>query len=499
MKKTFLTAILLSAAFFSKAQDNTLLTADFWKGNPNLTTVKEVIAKGNSPSEQNGGFHDPVTMAINNNISNDVVKFLIEQEGNDVHKKTHHSRTYLQWAAARGNLDLVNYLIEKGADVNYKDSYGDAVIAYAASAGNKNTAVYEALIAKGVDPKAKSEDGSNLIMSAIPSDTELALTDYFVSKGIVLADKDNHGRTAADFAAKLGNLEIIDKLIAKGVKPTDQALFFATQGSRAKQNGLDVYQTLVDKYNLNPQALNPNGETILHVLVRRPNTEIANYFLDKGVDVSIADKNGNTVLMNAAAGSDAALVETLLSKAKNVNAANIDKETALTTAIASGSAEVAALLIKNGADVKVLDKDGNNLAYYWFNSFRPSGRPGSQSQGPAVDNFADKLVVLKNAGLDVTAPQANGSTLLHLAADKGNIDLIKKAVELGVDVNAQDEDGNTALHKAALTAKNDKVLKALVELGIKKDLKTEFEETAYDLATQNDFLTENNVSIDFLK
>lgn len=499
MKKTFLTAILLSAAFFGKAQDNTLLTADFWRGKPNLKTVKETIAKGNNPTEQNAGFHDPVTMAINNNISNDVVKFLIEQEGNDVHKKTHHSRTYLQWAAARGNLELVNYLIEKGADVNYKDSYGDAVIAYTASAGNKNTAIYDALIAKGVDPKAKFEDGANLIMYGISSDTDLKLTDYFISKGLVLADTDKHGRTAADFAAKLGNLDIIDQLIARGVKPTDQALFFATQGSRAKQNGLEVYQTLVDKYNLNPKALNPNGETILHVLVRRPNTEIVNYFLGQGVDVSIADKNGNTVLMNAASGRDAALVESLLAKANNVNSANIDKETALTKAIASGTAEVAALLIKSGADATVLDKDGNNLAYYWFTSFRPAGRPGPQNQGSAVDDFTEKLAILKNAGVDVTAAQTDGSTLLHLAVDKGNIDLIKKAVELGVDINAQDQDGNTALHKAALTAKDDKVLKALVDLGIKKDLKTEFEETAYDLASQNDFLAENNVSIDFLK
>ena len=504
MKKTFLSALLVAAALFGKAQDNTLMSADFWKSKPNVEAVKAEITKGNSPSQQNAGFFDPVTIAINNRANTEVIKFLIEQEGNDVHKKTHHSRTYLQWAAAAGNLELVNYLISKGSDVNYKDSHGDAVIAYAAASGNKNTAVYDALFQAGIDPKATYEDGANLIMLAIANDTDLAVTDYFVSKGLSLTAKDNHGRTVADYAAKLGNFDIIEKLAAKGVKPTSQALFFATQGSRQKQNGLDVFQTLIEKYNLDPKAINPNGETILHALVRRPNAELVNYFLNKGVDVSKADNDGNTVLMVASAGRDAAIVQNLLSKTNNVNAKNEDGETALIKAIASGSAEVASLLIKSGADTKILDKDGNNLAYYWFNSFRPAGgqggRPGGpQNSGPQVDDFTEKLVVLKNAGINVAAPQNNGSTLLHLAVDKSNIDLIIKAIELGVDINAQDADGNTALHKAAFIAGDDKILKELVKLGVNKDLKTEFDETAYEVARENSILSMKNISIDFLK
>ena len=496
MKKLFFSVFLIGSSFFLKAQDNALLTADFWKSNPSIEAVKAAIEKGNNPTQYNGGFFDPTTMAIINRASNEVIKFMVEQEGNGVHKKTHHSRTYLQWAAANGNLEMVNYLIEKGSDVNYKDSHGDAVIAYAASAGNTNTAVYDALFAKGIDPKATYEDGANLMMLSIAyNNTDLKLAQYFESKGLSLKDKDAYGRTVADYAARFGNLELIEKLAEKGVKPTSQALFFAARGSRQKQNGVEVYKALIEKYKLDAKATNPNDATILNSLMRRANMEIINFFLEKGVDVAKADKEGTTPLMLAASGRELALVNALLAKANNVNAKNTNGETALMNAIAAGSAEIVEILVKKGADTKVLDKDGNNLAYYWFNSYRPA----RGNNTPAQDDFTAKMNILKAAGLDVVAPQKNGTTLLHIAVEKNNLDLVQKAAELGVDINAQDADSNTALHKAALTAKDDTLLKALVALGCNKALTTEFDETAYDLAAQNEALSEKNISIDFLK
>ena len=70
---------------------------------------------------------------------------------------------------------------------------------------------------------------------------------------------------------------------------------------------------------------------------------------------------------------------------------------------------------------------------------------------------------------------------------------------LNLNINAVNNEGISALHKAALVAKNDTVLKYLVANGAKKDVLTEFDETAYDLAKENETLLENNISLDFLK
>ena len=67
------------------------------------------------------------------------------------------------------------------------------------------------------------------------------------------------------------------------------------------------------------------------------------------------------------------------------------------------------------------------------------------------------------------------------------------------DVNAKNKDGLTALHKAAMISQDDVILKYLISIGAKNDIKTEFDETAYALAKENETLNQNKVSVEFLK
>lgn len=514
MKKIFV-AILVVFSLSANAQQNTLLAPTFWQGKPDLAKIKAEVEKGNSPSQQNAGSFDPVVLAINGDAPADAIMYLLSQPGNGVDKPTHDSRNYLHWAANKGNVEIIAYLLTKGAKVDNEDSHGATPILFAAGSGQQNTRVYDLLTAKGVNlTKSLNAAGANALLLSIGSDPDFKLADYFVSKGLSLNSTDAAGNNIFSYAARSGNIVLLKKLIEKGIKPQPTAMLMAAQGGRRAATTLDVYQYL-ESLNLSPAVTGKNGENALHALVRKPNqNEIIQYFLAKGTDVNQADEEGNTVLMNAATASrEIAVFDLLMPKVKNINQANEKGMTALTHAVRSNSPEIVNYLIGKGADAKVLDKAGNTLAAYAVESYRPQNAapgghggpaPGAttgpgRGNGPKPEDFDDKIKALQAAGLDVKALQEKGNTLFHLAIAKNDIDLLKRVQDLGVDINAKNKEGFTALHRAAMISKDDKVLKHLLSLGAKKDARTDFDETAFDLATENESLKKSNVTVNFLK
>ena len=493
MKKKLFISIALVAALFSNAQQkNTLLEASFWKTTPNVETVKAEVAKGNNPAEANANAFDVVVLAINNDAPNETIKFLLEQQGNPVNKSTHDNRIYLHWAAYKGNVEMVEYLIKKGSDINLLDSHGATPADFAATSGQSNPALYEAFFKAGLNPAKKYNNGANLLLLSIAFDKNLTLAEYFTTKGMSLKDVDSDGNTAFNYAAKVGNIDLLKKIAAKGIKYNDNALFFAAQGSRRETTSLEAYKYLTEELKLKPTAVNKSGENILHLLAGKPNQkEIISYFLAKGADVNKANKDGNTPFMIAAGARENGALELLLPAAKDINLKNLKGESALTFAVKSGTPDNVALLLNKGADVNVTDKDGNNLGVYLIQSYRPE----SKGQDP----FEAKIKLLQDKGLNLAAAQKDGNTLYHLAVVKSDFTLLKKLAPLNIDVNAKNKDSMTALHKAAMISKNDEILKYLISIGAKKDIKTEFDESAYALAKENEFFTKQNVSIDFLK
>ncbi|NIJ54434.1 ankyrin repeat domain-containing protein [Dyadobacter arcticus] len=489
--KKLLIAVYILFAFAAQAQQNVLLDQSFWKSSPDVNAVKAEIEKGANPAQFNNNMFDPVVLAINAQAPNPTIEYLMTQPGNTVDKLTHDGRIYIHWAAMRGNIELMEYLIAKGSKGNFIDGHGATPINFAAGGGQQNTKVYDICLANGADLKKDlNHDGANALLIAVANDKNLALTNYFISKGLDLKSTDAAGNNAFSYAARAGKIDVLKTLLEKGVPANSNAILMASQGSRGNANPIDLYQYL-ESLSLKPTVIGKNGENALHAIVRKPKQEeIIKYFLGKGVDVNQADENGNTVFMNAAASNrETATLDILLPKVKDINQGNAKGVSALAMAVRSNSPEVIGYLIDKGADINMTDKNGDNLSLHLAQSYNAQ----------KADDFDAKVKVLQDKGFKLTVPAKNGNTMYHVAVAKNDLSLVKKLEAYQIDVNAKNSEGITALHKAAMVSKDDNMLKYLISIGAKKDIETNFRETAYDLAGENETLSKNNVTVNFLK
>ncbi|MDI9864822.1 ankyrin repeat domain-containing protein [Flectobacillus sp. DC10W] len=511
MKRIFIAASLALFSFAASAQRNTLLEQSFWRTQPNAEAVKAEVAKGSNPSELNRQAMDAVVMAINSGAPNETIKYLLEQPGNDVNKITHDGRIYLHWATAKGNIEIMQLLIGKGSKASMVDAHGTTPLNFAAGNG-LTPEVIDLCVKAGANLKKDvNQDGANVLLLAVAGDKDLAITNYLVSKGLDIKSVDKNGNNIFGYAARSGNVNLLKALVQKGITPNDNAIVVASQGGRRGTTlNLEFFEYL-ESLGVKPTATTKAGENVLHFLVRRPNQkEIIEHFLAKGVNINQADEEGNTPFIFAAASNrDLATLDLLLSKVSNINQTNNKGESALSLAVKGNSPEVVKYLIEKGADVKVTNKDGENLLAYLVQSYSaggfggqggPQGPPqGGSGFGPKTEDFDAKLKMLEEKGLTASTPQKNGNTLYHLAVMKNDLGLLKRIQALGIDVNAKNSEGITALHKAAMIAKDDTIMKYLVSVGAKKEAVTNFNETAFDLASENESLSKSKISITFLK
>jgi len=301
-------------------------------------------------------------------------------------------------ASYGGLLWLVHDMLDKGADVNARDTLQNTPLHGAAEAGK--TEVAELLIRMGADVNAKNVDGLVHIGFSTPlheaANAEVA--ELLIRKGADVNARDRGQGTPLHEAAHQGRTKVAELLIRMG----------------ADVNARDKYQ-----------------DTPLHIAADHDQIEVAELLINNGADVNARDNNQSTPLHYAAKNGKTKVAELLVRKGADVNARNKNQQTPMHYAAETNDANVIELLINHGADVNARDNKQSTPLHWVTGSDSPWGSKTKDA------------VVLISYGADVNARDNNQSTPLHYAANIGNTEMAELLIANGADATAKDSDGDT--------------------------------------------------------
>ena len=143
----------------------------------------------------------------------DVLRYLVEHGADIKAQDTIHSRADLHFAAENGDLECVKYLAEHGADLLDKDAYGATALHYAA--GKNHLDVIKYLVSKKMDYTAKDTRGWTAMHYAANGGS-IDVIKYLLAKGLNINDLTESGRTPLFFAR--GNYELRKFMLSNGAK-----------------------------------------------------------------------------------------------------------------------------------------------------------------------------------------------------------------------------------------------------------------------------------------
>ena len=460
-------------------------------------------------SRQNGS---PLLSRAIFHRSKEFIKFLIGI-GTNIEEKSDAGNTPLQFACFLGDLEIVKLLIERGnAKVNIPTaSLKQQPLYDAAKRGHLDVMLY--LLSKGAEIKA-DEDlinqviiiGNLEILKLILDHTQRDLVistepfhyatfknqsnivKHFINNYNVSVDLRNHNNeTALMFAALYGNVYLCEYLIDRGASiEAENKDGFRALNYAASYGHNDVVTLLLDKgANIEAQK-NNDGETPLHGAAKNGRLEVVEILLDRGaaIDTKRWQKHGETALFLASQFQWFSTGVLLIDRGADPNVVESKFNfTALHYCAEMGGFECVQRLVQAGANVEAKRNDGwtplfgavsanqNEIVRFLVEKTKVDVNVASNiGQHPILlavlqRNPATVRILVENGAKVDVIDGLFGATPLQLAVELGDYNVVQYLVLTAkADVNLINKKGFRALHNAVIFGRLN-VVKLLVKHG----------------------------------
>uniref|UniRef100_A0A2C9KYM9 Uncharacterized protein n=1 Tax=Biomphalaria glabrata TaxID=6526 RepID=A0A2C9KYM9_BIOGL len=244
----------------------------------------------------------------------------------------HDDKTPLMSAV---HIEVIEFLLSKGADVNFKTSTTAIINALSRDYLNDINLTFR--------PKLNSNEIDQHIIHVI---------GVFLKNGANLEDNDYHGNTALIKSAQGSfSVEVLKYLLDKGADVNQKDCWGLTAlHAAAESHKLDFVEVLL-KYNVPVNLKSDEGLTPLHLAVRDVNT--VRFFLENQANVNADDFYGDTPLSLASAshGDLWEVVRLLIASGSDINHRNTSGMSPVWLAAQNYNTQCLQLLIDAKADL----------------------------------------------------------------------------------------------------------------------------------------------------
>lgn len=334
----------------------------------------------------------------------------------------------VQAAARDGRTDLLQMLIQNGADVNVTNSMGETALKFAV-ANNNISAVKLLLAAKAsIDPR---DFNGETPLHAAAARGNVEMVSLLLKSGAAVDATNNNQATPLLLAVLGGYTESVRTLLQHKAEPNHSGTVRLPNGNMLngwQADYLAMYNAKNDILKLLLDA-GANAKTNYEIFdaISKNNSEAVQILLDHGVDPNAKDREGFTPLSSALKQNRSSrIVAALLEKGADPNKRDADGGTPL---FHVQTAEAARLLIERKADVNATLTDGFT--------------PLMVAQGTT-----NILELLLESGAKVDAQNTNGDTALHCMVRRPWPDAVAVLLKYKANPNIQNNAGDTPLDLA---------------------------------------------------